>query len=260
MLVESEIRKGLKTVVFGKREIIVYDETGSTNDVAYRLGAESFPEGTIVIAESQTCGRGRHGRTWISIPGQSISFSIILRPGIDLSSAPGVTLVAAVAVSDTLHEFSIHTHSIKWPNDILINSKKVCGILTELKASGGNVEFIITGIGINTGHVIELIPAELKSTASSIGDETGRRIDRTAFLCALLLNFEKRYNEFINSGLSGIIVEWEKNSNIKGRMVSAKTSYGTVTGSVRCIMPDGSLEIETEDGIIRIASGEINLI
>lgn len=260
MISESEIRKGLETNVFGKQDIFVYDETGSTNDIAYRLGTESYPEGTIVIADSQTGGRGRHGKFWVSIPGRSLSFSLILRPAINITSAPGITLAAAVALSDTLHGFSIHNHRIKWPNDILINSKKICGILTELKSSHGNIDFIITGIGINTGPVSDLMPPDLKAAASSINDETGVEIDRVLFLQKLLLNFEKRYYEFVKSGLTGIIHEWERNSGITGCNVAVNTAAGRVTGVVTGILEDGSLALTTESGSQSIISGEIEIL
>ena len=260
MLNESEIRKGLQTLVLGRKEIYIYDEIDSTNNRAFSLAGSSAPEGTVVIAETQSSGKGRLGRTWVSVQGKSLSFSVILRPEIDIAAAPGLTLVIAVALSDTLHNFAVHNHVIKWPNDILINNKKISGILTELKASGGRIESVIAGVGINISSTAEDLPAGLKEIASSVYGETGIEIDRTEFFCRLLLNLELRYNEFINTGLGGILPVWKKNSDIIGRMVSVNVNRKLIEGRVTGITEDGGLEIETGSGMIIVASGEITML
>ena len=259
MFNESEIIKSLRTSVFGQKEIHIFDETDSTNIRAYTLADNASPEGTIVIAESQKSGKGRLGRKWISVPGKSLSFSIILRPEIEISNAPGLTLLIAVALSDTLHNFGEHTHRIKWPNDILINNKKISGILTEMKASAGNIIFIIAGTGINIGPVADDLPHELKIIASSIYDETGIIIDRTEFLCSFLLNMETRYNEFLRYGLTDILAAWKENSDIIGKIISGNTSGNPVKGKVTGINHDGSLTLETDSGPVIINSGEISI-
>ncbi len=259
MLNESEIRNGLLTSVFGRKEIHVFDETDSTNDRAYMLADSFSPEGTIVVAESQITGKGRRGRKWVSIPGKSLSFSIILRPGISIAKAPGLTLLIAVALSDALHSFGIHTHRIKWPNDILINNKKISGILTEMKISSGKILFIIAGTGINTGPVSADLPDEIRDTASSIYDETGIVIDRIELLQRLLYKMENRYNEFIQSGLENILTAWTENSDIIGSTVSVNLNQHPVTGKVTGINSDGSLSIETDSGIVTLNSGEISI-
>ncbi|NLV69069.1 MAG: biotin--[acetyl-CoA-carboxylase] ligase [Spirochaetes bacterium] len=259
MFYESKIKAGLDTVVFGRKEIFIFKETDSTNDRAFNYAEKSSPEGTIVIAESQNSGKGRHGRKWISVPGSSISLSIILRPRIQLAEAPGLTLVLAVALSDTLHGFNVHNHRIKWPNDILINNKKISGILTEMKAADGEILFVIAGTGINIGPVSGLLPENLKETATSIFDETGIMIDRTDFLRHFLYNLESRYNQFLQSGLTGLLKVWEENSDIKGRTVSAIKDRKPVKGKVLHINNDGSLTLETDSGPVIINSGEISI-
>lgn len=260
MFNESEIINGLQTYVFGRKEIHIFDEIDSTNNTAHVLGENNSPEGTIVIAESQSSGKGRLGRKWFSIPGKSLSVSLLLRPEIEISTAPGLTLVIAVALSDTLHNFGIHSHRIKWPNDILINNKKISGILTEMKASSGKILFIIAGIGINTGPVSADIPDELKYIASSIYDETGTEIDRLKFLQSFLLHFETRYNEFLQSGLENILAAWKENSDIIGKMISVCVNQEIINGKVTSINFDGSLTIETGPGQLTINSGEISIL
>ena len=260
MYKESEIREGLETTVFGQGEIHIYTETDSTNNKAYSLAEDLSPEGTIVLAEYQNAGRGRMGRTWVSVPGKSISLSIILRPPVTPDSAPGITLVMAVALSDTLREFGIHNHSIKWPNDILINNRKISGILTELKMYGSRIGFVIAGMGINTGPVKDSLPEELKPFASSIYDETGISIERLPFLRKLLKNIEAAYFDYLKSGLDALLPRWRDNSDIFGKRVSALKEGEAVEGTVRGICGDGSLEIETADGEVKITSGEITLL
>ena len=260
MLSESDIKTGLITFSFGRKDIHIFNEIDSTNDRAYKLADNSAPEGTIVIAESQSSGKGRSGRKWISIPGQSLSFSIILKPEIDIAKTPGLTLVIAVALSDTLHHFGVHTHKIKWPNDILINNRKIAGILTEMKAMSGKIVFIISGIGINTGSVLNELPEDLKSAASSILDETGIVIDRTGFLQTLLQMMEIRYNEFVQSGLENILKDWKENSDLIGKKISFILDRQRIEGDVKAINDDGSLNIETGSGTLSFNSGEITIL
>lgn len=260
MFNESEIIDGLQTYVFGRKEIHIFDEIDSTNNTAYLLGENASPEGTIVIAESQSSGKGRLGRRWFSIPGKSLSVSLLLRPEIEISTAPGLTLVIAVALSDTLHSFGIHSHRIKWPNDILVNNKKISGILTEMKAAAGKILFIIAGIGINTGPVSTDIPDELKDIASSVYDETGIDINRILFLQKFLFNIESRYNEFLQSGLENILTAWKQNSEIIGKMISVNMNQNIIEGRVSAINFDGSLTIETTAGHVTINSGEIRIL
>lgn len=260
MFTEALIKDGLQTFFMGQCGIFIYDEIKSTNDIAYMLAEKSSPEGTIVIAESQSGGRGRRGRKWISFPGQSLSFSVILKPEIPIESAAGITLVMAVSLSDTLHDFSVHKHSIKWPNDILINSKKISGILTELKTASGRIDFIIAGTGINIGTIKNLLPPELHGIASSIYDETGIIINRINFMQKLLLNIENRYKEFISSGLEGIISSWKENSDMAGKRVSVTNADGVIEGTVTGINESGSLVLETGQGRLEIISGEVSIL
>ena len=259
MLDEPKIKNSLKTSIFGRREIHIFDETDSTSNRAHIIADSYSPEGTIVVAESQSSGKGRLGRKWVSVPYKSISVSIILRPRIEVSSAPGLTFVIAVALSDTLHSFGVHNHRIKWPNDILINNKKISGILTEMKVSAGKIQFIIAGIGINTGSVSADLPDDLKNIASSVYDETGIVIDRTEFLCRFLYDMEIRYNEFQQSGLCDILTAWSENTDTIGRIISVYTNQNLVKGKVTGINPDGSLSVETDSGIVTVNSGEISI-
>ena len=168
ILDEFGIRRGLNTDIFGKKEIVIFDKTGSTNIEAFNLASAGAPEGTIVLSEEQVSGKGRLGRTWSSPPGKNIYLSIISRPPMPPHLASRLTIVTAVALSDTLIESGITEHRIKWPNDIMAGEKKLSGILTEMKGDTDSIDFIITGIGINVNTTADDYPGGLSGTATSI--------------------------------------------------------------------------------------------
>jgi len=257
---EYKIRNNLNTEVIGRKNLIVCEETVSTNIDAFKLASQGAEEGTVLVAENQTGGKGRFGRSWLSVQGRGLYLSIILRPQIAPSKASGITIAAAVALSDTLDEFGIKNHEIKWPNDILINGRKISGILTEMKGDADKIDFIITGIGINLNTRPEDYHSDVKKIAASVSDSRGGDIDRCAFLQSLLRNFERYYLNFINSGFSDILDIWKEKASIIGRQIKVSLIDETFTGVVKGLNAEGFLIVETETGERLINSGDINYI
>lgn len=257
---EYKIKSNLNTELIGQSNIVVYDETDSTNRQAFKLASQGMAEGSIIIAENQSSGKGRLGRQWVTFSGRGIYFSIILRPPISPSKASGLTIVAAVALSFTLDEFNITNHEIKWPNDILINGRKTAGILSEIKADPDSIDFIIVGIGINLNVSPELWPDEIKDIATSVIDATDEEIDRCSFLQELLYNFEKYYFMFLKGDFSKIIDIWKDRSGIINKKIRATLIDESFTGTVTSVNSEGFLVVATENGERLINSGDIHYI
>lgn len=257
-IIPEEIKKRLKTRIIGK-EIIYKAVTQSTNTDAFELAKEGAIEGTCVIAELQTAGRGRLGRSWIAKPSSSILTSIIIKPQIAPSQAPLLTLCAGIAVHRAIERVTSVVPHIKWPNDILINDKKVAGILTEMSAELDIVHFVVIGIGINVNYDLRDMPDELIKTATSLSAETDRFISRNYLLTALYEEIEGAYRRFIRQGPSVIVEEWQERARISGRRISATVMNGTrITGWAQGVDDDGALLIKTDGGSVhRITTGEV---
>ncbi|HOP30507.1 MAG TPA: biotin--[acetyl-CoA-carboxylase] ligase [Spirochaetota bacterium] len=260
ILNEFAIRKNLKTSVFGKRDIRIFEATDSTNIEAFNLAAAGAPEGSIVIADRQKAGKGRMGRAWSSPAGKNVYISVILRPGIPPYLAPRLTIVTAVALSDTLIESGVPGHRIKWPNDILVGDKKISGILTEMKGDTDSIEFIITGIGININASLADYPPELQSTVTSLNIILNRTTDRNDFTALLLSNLEKYYNRFLMGEFSGILSTWKERADIINREIKVQQFNETFTGRVIDLNEDGNLLVDTGMEIKTVNSGDINYL
>jgi BirA family biotin operon repressor/biotin-[acetyl-CoA-carboxylase] ligase len=191
-LIAEELRAGLSSDVIG-REIIVLAQTGSTNDAILQVANVNSKEGLVVFAEYQTAGRGQRGNRWESVAGKGLWFSILLRPKIDLSSSPRLTAWAAEAISDAIqNEFSLKP-TIKLPNDVQIDGRKVAGVLVEMRAQEKAAHLAIAGIGVNVNQSREDFPMELQSTAISLAMALGKQVDRQRFAIALLRNLDRTY-------------------------------------------------------------------
>lgn len=260
VLNEFAIRKNLSTSVFGRRDIRIFESTGSTNIKAFQLAATGAPEGTIVLADMQETGKGRMGRIWSSPSGKNIYLSMIIRPEIPPYIAPRLTIVTAVALSDTLIEAGIPDHRIKWPNDILAGDKKLSGILTEMKGDTDAIEFIITGIGININSTREDYPPELYNTATSLYMLLGRFTDRNDFIALLLSHFEKYYNRFLAGEFRNILAVWKERADIINRNIRIQQFNETFSGRVIDLNEDGNLIVDTGPEIRTVNSGDINFI
>lgn len=255
----SEIKWNLKTKFIG-RDIRFYESLGSTNDVAYRLAEEGVPEGTIVIADEQTKGKGRLGRQWLSPPKTGIYVSCVLKPDIPPIAVSGITLVAAVSAVKAIRDFMGLDALIKWPNDILISDRKAGGILTELKAELDRVDFVVLGLGINVNTPKKALPkgaTSLKEESKALGD-----FSRVEFVKTLLKFMEEEYMKFREKGFLKIKNESKTYSCTLGRNVSVTgTSGEKIDGKAVDIDENGALVLETEEGLRKtFLSGDVTLL
>lgn len=258
MLLPGEIREGLTTRILGKKEIHHLRETVSTNITAKQLAAGGAPEGTLVVSETQTGGKGRLGRNWFSPFGEGIYISLILRPSISPAEAPKITLMTAVAMAEALHSGTGLYVSIKWPNDILISGKKTAGILTEISTEMDAVDYVIIGVGLNVN--IASFPPEIREKATSLLIETGKAHSRSSLMRDFLKWFENYYELFQRADFEPILNRWRQFSQIAGRRISVETIGGMTIGRALDIDRDGFLMVEDNGGQIhRIYSGDITL-
>src|SRR5437016_14288225 len=191
-LIASEMQAGLGTAVIG-RQITVLEQTDSTNDAILRIARPNSEEGLVLFAEDQTAGRGQRGNRWESTAGKGLWFSILLQPKIDLNNSPQLTACAAEGISDAIqNEFSLKT-TIKLPNDVEIDGRKVAGVLVEMRAQEKAPYLAIAGIGINVNQSLEDFPKELQSRAISLAMALGRQVDRQKFAVAVLRNLDRSY-------------------------------------------------------------------
>ncbi len=256
LLLPSQVSYGLSTEVIGK--VIHHSmEMVSTNREARALADEGKPEGTVVVTERQTDGKGRLGRTWLSPPG-GIWLSVILRPGFQPLHAPKLTLVAAVAVAKTLREEAHLDTKIKWPNDVYIGSRKICGILTEMSAELDRINYVVLGIGVNANVDVAPFPPEIRDRATSIMMELGKPISRVALLRALLTQFERTYFLFLREGFEPIRQEIKADSYTLGRWVKVRHGKKDIEGEAVDIDKDGALLVRTIEGrMVTIVSGDV---
>ncbi|MDO5836470.1 MAG: biotin--[acetyl-CoA-carboxylase] ligase [Methanobacterium sp.] len=254
-LLPYEIQLDLATRYIGQ-EIYHYSEVDSTNIVAKELAEKGAVEGTIIIAESQRRGKGRRGKKWLS-PSGGVWMTIILRPDIPTSQAPLLTLLTGVAVAETLnHECGLDV-GIKWPNDILIGEKKVCGILTEASARKGELDYVVVGIGIDLNVDVDEFPPDLREGATSLKSELEKEIPGEKLVQNFLLNFENLYHDFKKGQFSDILNQWRKLSTTIGSTVKVEKRGRTIQGEAVGITKDGILILEMDDGSLRkIISGE----
>ncbi len=261
LLLPKSIREGLKTKIFGRREIYSLPETDSTNIRAEKHAEAGAPEGTIVIAGKQTAGRGRAGRKWFSESRDGIYLSIILRPELPPVKVQGVTLMTAVAAYEALMGLYDLPLFIKWPNDLLINGKKIAGILTSMDSGGERVSHIIVGIGINVNNNISSMPGEIRDIATSLSHESGKRCPRVKVLRAFLESFEEKYMLFTGGKFQAILDAWINYSGLRGKYVEITTADKIIKGEVTGIDNNGYLLMESGTGTRhQVISGEITKI
>ncbi len=259
LIAADEIREGLGTRIIGSREIICLSQTDSTNVQAKNLAMQGAPEGTVVVAETQTVSRGRRGRNWFSPAGQNIYTSIILRPTMAPSQAPQITLMTAVVAARALQDTTGLTAEIKWPNDILVADKKIAGILTEISTEMDAVDFIVVGVGINVNIAHEDMPQDIRNIATSVLMECGKRLSRTKLLCAFLRQFESSYVSLQRDGFKPVMTQWRNMSRIIGQPVYVDVLDVRHTGIVENVDDDGVLILRDETGHRhRIFSGDVS--
>lgn len=253
-LIPEELRDNLKTKSLGKR-ILAFECLDSTNDTAYQLAEKGEKEGTVVVAERQRKGKGRQGRHWVSSKG-GIYLSCILKPDIEPKEVAKITLVSAVAVSVSIREEAGVPAMIKWPNDIMIDKRKVCGILTEMKAEQDKVDFVIVGIGVNVDIPVNLLP----KGAASLAKESGRRVSKVALAKKILENMEYYVDIFKKDGFDKIRNEWRNLSATLGKQVKVQCHDEKIEGEALDVDRDGALVVRLDTGIQRrILSGDVTI-
>ena len=236
---------------FVAQNIIYKDEVSSTNDEAKKNA--DMPDGSLFIADKQTAGKGRLGRSWVSPRGTGIWMSLLLKPDIPLSDISQLTLVAGIATSRAIGNNSM----IKWPNDIVIGTKKVCGILTEMSAETDRINYVICGIGINVNTPD--FPAELKNKASSILIETGKETDRCSLIAKVMNEFEPLYKKFIREGFSPFCNDYKKSCITIGREINVSYHGKDLSGTAVDIEKNGGLVIDTASQTVTVTSGEVSV-
>jgi BirA family biotin operon repressor/biotin-[acetyl-CoA-carboxylase] ligase len=255
----AEVASGLSTVFTGRR-IEYFRDLPSTNAEAKNLAREGCAEGTVVIAECQNGGRGRMGRSWFSPGNKGLWFSIVLRPPVNPVETPQVTMVAAVAVATALREHAGVPAGIKWPNDILLEGKKVCGILVELNAEADRVDFMVAGIGLNVNISRDEFPPEIRDIATSLQIASGRPVSRVPLLRALLESFEKWYGCWLEQGFAPVLKKWRELCVTLDCPVTVHTMKESFSGHALDVDDTGALLVRTEDGAIqRLIAGEVSL-
>jgi BirA family biotin operon repressor/biotin-[acetyl-CoA-carboxylase] ligase len=246
----------MDTEYIGKN-LYVYNEVKSTNTVAKFLAMNGAENGTVVISEKQTDARGRSGKSWES-PLGGIWLSIILQPNVHYSKLPLITLATGVAVAKAIERTGITSSEIKWPNDIMLHGKKVCGILTEAVTKFNTIENVIIGVGIDANIDISDFPEELQDGTTTLADELGRKEDENTLIRIFLEEFEKISELFNNEGFEEILKEWRKRSYSIGKIVEVREPFNkNYDAYVLGISREGALVVEKIDGTLeKVISGE----
>jgi len=257
-MIDTEIHAGLKTRTFA-RHLHCYQKIGSTNATAVELAEAGAPEGTVVVAEEQTKGRGRLGRSWHSAPGMGIWSSVIMRPSVPPESVTGLSLVAALAFAETVElELGLEVQ-LKWPNDGLIGGKKVCGILLELSAEADRVHYVVCGTGINVAQEKNDFPLALRKIATSLAIGAGQKVNRLAFYRAFLFRLESLYNKFRRGGLAPLLPGYRERSVLLGKKVTVRHGRHKVSGTAVAIHDSGALVVKERGKEIILHAGEATL-
>ncbi|GAF24196.1 LOW QUALITY PROTEIN: biotin-protein ligase [Bacillus sp. JCM 19047] len=242
-----DIEARVQTKTFG-RDVIAYDSVPSTQPMAHQAATNSSHEGTLIVANEQTEGRGRLGREWVVEKEQTISMSLILRPTIPLTRAPQLTLVAAVAVARAIEKVALIDCEIKWPNDLMVNGKKLVGILTEMAADPDQLHYVIVGIGINCHQGKMEFHNQVKDVATSIYAECGQKINRSTLIAEVMNEFEWLYQSYVNDGFQAIKTLWEARALSLQQRVIARTPKGTFSGFAYGITDEGQLRLREDNG------------
>ena len=258
LMTEAEIKSLLHTDWLAK-EVLYFDTIDSTNTKAQELAEKGYPSGTLVVADKQESGKGRRGRSWVSPSGTGIFMTLMIKPDINPNNASMLTLVAALAVAKAITSVTGEEAMIKWPNDIVVNGKKVCGILTEMNAQFDYINHIVVGIGINVHN--ESFPEEISQMASSLMIEAGgKRFHRAQIIAETMSYFEQYYDTFLKTqDLSALVREYDKllvNRNKSVRVLDPKEPFD---GKAMGITPKGELIVDTWESRKLVSSGEVSV-
>ncbi len=242
------------------RDIRVFEETNSTNDIAEKLARDGVKEGVVIFAESQTRGRGRLGRKWISPPRKGLWFSVLLRPDLRPQAATQLTVAAATSLRRAIREQTGLAPEIKWPNDILVRGRKVAGVLTELSAELDHIKHLILGIGVDVNFAASEFPADLRKQATSLKIEAGRHLQRADLAAAILRELDRDYERIRDYRFHEIADEWAQHCATLGRRVSIQIGERALQGHAEALDEDGALLLRTQHGRLeRIIGGDVTL-
>jgi BirA family transcriptional regulator, biotin operon repressor / biotin---[acetyl-CoA-carboxylase] ligase len=242
------------------RDIRVFQETTSTNDIIEKLARDGVMEGVAVFAESQTRGRGRLGRKWVSPGGKGLWFSVLLRPELHPIATTQLTVAAASALARAIQQQVQIRCDVKWPNDIFIQGKKVAGILMEMGAELDCVQFVTLGIGVDVNQQTSDFPAELRSIATSLRIESGKPVNRADLAARILLELDRDYARVCRGEFSSVADEWEQRCTTIGHTVAIQTGSRRIQGRAESLDEDGALLLRTEHGHLeRIIGGDVTL-
>lgn len=240
------------------REIHVFKETASTNDVVERLARDGAREGVVVFAEAQTRGRGRLGRRWHSPAGQGLYFSVLLRPKLRPSEATQLTVVAAAALVRAIEATTPVRPAIKWPNDLLVDGRKIAGVLTELSAEVDTIKHLTLGIGLDVNQAAGDFPPELRSVATSLRAAAGHAISRPELATRILLELDADYARVRRGQFDAVADEWEERCTTLGHQVAIRIGERVVRGRAEALDDDGALLVRTQHGRLeRVIGGDV---
>lgn len=257
MLTTHDLRPGLKTRVFGSK-IFTFDKIDSTNNCAKALAGCWASEGTVVIAEEQTAGRGRLGKPWLANPNENLTFSLILRPKVPPEAVNLLPLYVAVSLAEAVEQSTGLRVECKWPNDLLVNRKKIGGILIEGSVKQNIVEYAVVGIGINVNQ--RSFPGELNGKATSLSVEAGREIDRKALFRDILRTLEQHYGKLQSSGLQNVVPLWLSHSSMVNKEISISQNGSIISGVVKGLSPDGGLILKTNGTEQTLFAGDVSVL
>jgi BirA family biotin operon repressor/biotin-[acetyl-CoA-carboxylase] ligase len=252
----EELRAYFLTRIIGRR-IEYYEELESTNTEALRLALENAPEGTVVIADAQSEGRGRLDRIWESPPSLNLYLSVVLRPDIPAASASLIPLAVGVTVAEVISKYCPGKVQLKWPNDVLFDGRKICGILTEMRTKADRVHFIIVGIGVNINMRKLDFPRGIRETATSLRIGTECEIDRLDVAIRLFENLERWYRIFLSGGEAAIREKWLQYADIVGKRIEVVFGKTIQRGTVTGLDDSGALLLEGETGVQQVLAGDV---
>lgn len=256
-LIPAEIQAELGTRLIG-REVVYFEETDSTNIRAHELAEAGAVDGTVVVAEQQSAGKGRRGRQWVSPPGVNLYTSVLLRPSIQPRFAPQFTFLAAVAAARAIAEVSGLRPRVKWPNDVLLSGKKVAGLLNEMSAETESLHYVILGIGVNLNMDADQFPADLRYPATSVALERGGAVSRLTFARVLYRHLDDLYHLYLQKGFAPVIKAWEDLFDLMGQAVEVDFEDHILRGRVEGLDPDGALLLRLPDGTLeRVLAGDV---
>jgi len=256
MYSEEELKRGLTTKVFG-RKLFIYDSIDSTNTYAKTFANKGAEEGTVIIADHQTAGRGRFGRTWFAESGSSLLFSIIARPTFSTDKIGLLPFFAAVGVANTVETVTGMQCECKWPNDILLNKKKCGGILMESTSQRNKLDYAILGIGLNVNQ--KRFSGDLEGKATSLSNECGIEFNRKKVFCQIMSSLESHYTDVSKGDFNTVLMEWDARATILGKRITLTQAADVIEGIAITLAADGGLVVETETGQRVFHAGDVTI-